>query len=146
MLMLARWTMAHRRIVVLGWITLAIGILAVSSSVGTRAASNFALPGTDSQRAIDLLQHRFPAQAGDADQIVFPARTAPLTAAANRRTVDAMLARVKALPHVTGVVSPCDAQAPALSKDRQIGFATVTFDEAANALPKPAVQRVITTA
>src|SRR3989442_4380764 len=118
MLTLARWTMAHRRIVVIGWITLAVGILAASSSVGTRAASNFALPGTDSQRAIDLLQQRFPAQAGDADQIVFRARTASLSAASNRKTVDATLARVKALPHVTGVVSPYDPPARALSQDR----------------------------
>jgi putative drug exporter of the RND superfamily len=146
MLTLARWTMAHRRIVVLGWITLAVGILAVSSSVGSRAASNFALPGTDSQRAIDLLQQRFPAQAGDADQIVFRTRSGSLTATANRGAVDATLARVKALPHVTGVVSPYDPQARALSKDRHIGFATVAFDERANALPKAAVQRVIDTA
>ena len=71
MLKLTRWTIAHRRIVVLAWIVLAVGILAASRAVGTRNANNFSLPNTDSQRATDLLKSRFPAQAGDADQIVF---------------------------------------------------------------------------
>ena len=71
MLKLTRWTIAHRRIVVASWIVLAIGVLAISQAVGKRNANNFSLPNTDSQRAVDLLQGRFPAQAGDADQIVF---------------------------------------------------------------------------
>ena len=73
MLRIVRWTTAHRRIVVVAWIVAAIGIFAVSSSVGKKTASNFTLPGTNSQKAVDLLQSRFPAQAGDADQIVFHA-------------------------------------------------------------------------
>ena len=76
MVRIARWTMAHRRTVVVAWIVAAIGIFAVSSSVGKKTASNFTLPGTGSQQAVDLLQSRFPAQAGDADQIVFHARRA----------------------------------------------------------------------
>ena len=71
MLKLTRWTIAHRRIVVVAWIVLAVGVLAVSQAVGKRNTNNFSLPNTDSQRAVDLLQSRFPAQAGDADQIVF---------------------------------------------------------------------------
>jgi putative drug exporter of the RND superfamily len=74
MVNIARWTMAHRRIVVLGWIVAVVGIFAVSSSVGKKTASTFTLPGTGSQHAVDLLQSRFPAQAGDADQIVFHVR------------------------------------------------------------------------
>ena len=74
MLTLTRWTIAHRRIVVISWIVLAVGVLALSQAVGKRNANNFSLPNTDSQRAVDLLQSRFPAQAGDADQIVFRTR------------------------------------------------------------------------
>ena len=84
MVKIARWTMAHRRTVVVAWIVAAIGIFAVSSSVGKKTASSFTLPGTGSQQAVDLLQSRFPAQAGDADQIVFHAKTGKLTDAADR--------------------------------------------------------------
>ena len=66
--------MAHRRFVVIAWIVAAVGIFAVSNSVGKKTASSFTLPGTGSQQAVDLLQSRFPAQAGDADQIVFHAQ------------------------------------------------------------------------
>ena len=113
MLTLTRWTIAHRRIVVAAWIVLAIGVLAVSQAVGKRNANNFSLPNTDSQHAVDLLQGRFPAQAGDADQIVFRTRTGKLTDASARAVIAPTLARIARLPHVAGVVSPYDAGANA---------------------------------
>src|SRR5207253_5703055 len=146
MLKLTRWTIAHRRIVVLAWIVLAVGVLAVSQAVGKRNANNFSLPNTDSQRAVDLLQSRFPAQAGDSDQIVFRTRDGKLTDQSARAVIAPMLVRVARLPHVAGVVSPYDAGAKAVSKVGTIGFATVEFDERANQLPKAAIDRVIKTA
>jgi len=146
MLKLTRWTIAHRRIVVVGWIVFAIGILGVSQAVGKRNANNFSLPNTDSQRAVDLLQSRFPAQAGDSDQIVFRTRSGKLTDASARAAIKPMLVRVARLPHVAGVVSPYDAGADAVSKAGTIGFATVEFDQKANLLPKTAIDRVINTA
>jgi putative drug exporter of the RND superfamily len=146
MVNIARWTMAHRRTVVVAWIVAVVGIFAVSGSVGKKTASSFTLPGTGSQQAVDLLQSKFPAQAGDADQIVFQARTGTLTNAADRSSIEAMLARVARLPHVTSVVSPYADGQHAISRDGAIGFATVNFDERANALPVAAVNRVVSTA
>jgi putative drug exporter of the RND superfamily len=146
MVKIARWTMAHRRTVVVAWIVVVVGIFAVSSSVGKKTASSFTLPGTGSQQAVDLLQSRFPSQAGDADQIVFQARGGTLTGAANRAAIDATVARVASLPHVTSVVSPYAPGQHAISRDGTIAFATVNFDERANALPTAAINRVITTA
>src|SRR5437763_10371874 len=146
MLGLTRWTMAHRRLVAIGWIAVAVGVFASSSSVGTRKANNFSLPNTGSQRATDLLKSRFPAQAGDSDQIVFHARSGKLADPALRRTVTSVIARVASLPHVTAVVSPYGAGSTAISTNGTIGFATVAFDKRANELPKAAIQRVIDTA
>ena len=143
MLKLTRWTIAHRRIVVVFWIVLAVGVLAVSQAVGKRNANNFSLPNTDSQRAANLLQGRFPTQAGDADQIVFRARTGKLTDASTRAAIAPVLVRIARLPHVAGVVSPYEAGANAVSKSGTIGFATVEFDQRANELPKAAIDRVI---
>jgi RND superfamily putative drug exporter len=146
MVRIARWTMAHRRIVIVAWIAAAIGIFAVSNAVGKKTASSFTLPGTGSQQAVDLLTSRFPAQAGDADQIVFHAKSGKLTSASDRAAIDATVARVARLPHVTAVISPYAAGQRAISRDGTIAFATVTFDERANALPKAAVDRVVSTA
>jgi putative drug exporter of the RND superfamily len=146
MLKLTRWTIAHRRIVVVSWIVLAFGVLGVSQAVGKRNANNFSLPNTDSQQAIDLLQGRFPAQAGDADQIVFRTRAGKLTDASARAVIAPALTRIARLPHVAGVVSPYAPGANAVSKTGTIGFATVEFDQRANELPKAAIDRVINTA
>jgi RND superfamily putative drug exporter len=146
MLRLTRWTMAHRRTVLVAWIAAAVALLAGSQAIGSRTSNDFSLPGTSSQRAVDLLQSRFAAQAGDADQIVFRARAGTVTAPEVRRVVTPLLARIDRLPHVTAVVSPYAPGAHAVSKDGTIAFATVTFDQRAAELPKAAVDRVIATA
>ena len=143
MLNLTRWIIAHRRIVVVAWIVLAVGVLAASRVIGTRNANTFSLPSTDSQAATDLLSSRFPAQAGDADQIVFRARNGSLVDASARAAIEPLLRRIARLPHVSGVVSPYAAGTHAVSKDGTIGFATVEFDQRANELPKAAIDRVI---
>jgi RND superfamily putative drug exporter len=146
MVAIARWTTAHRRIVVVAWIVAAVGVFAVSSSVGKKTASSFTLPGTGSQHAVDLLKSRFPAQAGDADQVVFHARTGTLASASDRTRIETTLARIAHLPHVTAVTSPYATGQHAISRDGTIGFATVSFDQRANALSKATVNRVIDTA
>src|SRR5947209_9733157 len=146
MVRIARWTMAHRRIVLIAWIAAAIGIFAISNAVGKKTASSFTLPGTNSQQAVDLLQSRFAAQAGDADKIVFHTKAGKLPDGAERAAVAATVARVAGLPHVTSVISPYAAGQNAISRDGTIGFATVNFDQRADALPKAAVDRVISAA
>src|SRR5689334_17044035 len=141
---LARWSVAHRRIVFLTWVALLVGAGIVSSSIGTRYATNFSLPGSESQRALDMLKRDFPAQAGDSDQIVLHARGGKVTDPAVRARVAPVLEQISRLPHVTSVTSPFTAAgAKGVSRDGTIAFATVTFDERSNELPKAAIKNVI---
>jgi RND superfamily putative drug exporter len=143
----AQVTAKHRRAAVIGWLVLLIGALAASGAIGTEFSNNFSLPGTESQRAVDLLKRDFPAQAGDSDQIVIGARQGSVDEAAVRVPVAAMLAKVATLPHVSSVVSPFTAKgANGVSPSGRIAFATVTFNERANLLPTASVERVIATA
>jgi putative drug exporter of the RND superfamily len=143
----SRFCVDHRRAVILSWIAVVVAALALSSAVGTRYATNFSLPGAESQRATDLLKRDFPTQAGDTDQIVFAAKHGKVTDAAVRARITPMLAQVSRLPHVTGVVSPYSgAGGRAVSADGRIAFATVNFDQRANDLPKDAIDRVISVA
>jgi RND superfamily putative drug exporter len=143
----ARFCVDHRRLVLIGWVVVVIAALAISSAVGTRYATNFSLPGTESQRTTDLLKRDFPAQAGDTDQIVFAAKQGKVTDPAVRARIAPMLAQVERLPHVTGVVSPYGAAgARAISKDGRIAFATINFDKRANDLPKDNTKKVISVA
>ncbi len=141
------WSAAHRRVVLLGWVVLLIGANAASGAVGTNFGNSFSLKGTDSQRAVDLLKRDFPAQSGDSDQIVFRVPTGTINAPATRARVAPLLTRIAALPHVSGVVSPYSpAGARAISRDGRIAFATLSFDQRANVLPKAAVEHVISLA
>src|SRR5919201_2695981 len=143
----SRFSISHRRSVLLGWVGVLVVAIVLMGAVGTRYASDFSLPGTDSQRATDLLKRDFPAQAGDVDQIVFHTTKGNVRDSAVRARVNPMLERVAKLPHVTGVQSPyAAAEGKAVSRDGRIAFATVTFDKRANDLSKADVQKVIDTA
>src|SRR5215831_13245988 len=137
---LARWSIVHRRVVIGGWLLLLVLGVVAARGVSDRFDNGLALPKTDSQRATDLLESRFPRAAGDADQIVFAAGDGQLTGAVVRARVAPVLARVARLPHVTGV------SALAISRDGSVGFATVRFDEQGDALPDQAIRRVVDTA
>jgi len=103
---LARWCIAHRRIVIVGWIVLLIGANVIGQAVGSTYNSNYKGQSTSgSQRAIDLLQKSFPVRRGDSASIVFDA-TASVTSAPVRHEIDSLLARIARFPHVSGVVTP----------------------------------------
>ncbi|MGC2372841.1 MAG: MMPL family transporter [Solirubrobacteraceae bacterium] len=145
MLKLARWSTTHRLYIAIGWVILLVGVNTLAQSAGTTYSNNFTLPNSDAQRAADLLQHSFPAQAGDRDTIVFKVSRGSVNDPAVKARMSALFARVGGLAHVTGVVSPYAPQAAgkAISSNGRIAFATVVFDQKANILPKSAGERVI---
>ena len=147
---LAAWCVRHRRITVLGWIAILVVCALAAGAAGATFKSNFDLPSSDSQRALDLLKHRFPGQSGDSATIVFHTTPGPVTRPAVRARMQAMFARVATLPHVRGVVSPyAPARAgggAAIAPDGHTAFGTVQFDRRAINLPKSAVLSVIDTA
>ena len=145
MLKLARWSTTHRKYVVIGWLILLIGVNTLAQSAGTSYSNNFTLPNSGAQRAADLLQRSFPAQAGDRDAIVFKVSSGSVTDPAVRARMESMFAQVSHLPHVASVISPYAAATAgkAISAQRNIAFATVVFNEKANLLPKSAAERVV---
>jgi RND superfamily putative drug exporter len=135
MLKLTRICIAHRRRVVLTWVALAILTTAVAGIVGRHYATDFSLPGTDTQRAADLLKGQFHAQSGDVDTLVFHVSRGTIDAASVRAAITPLLARAATFPHVTAVVSPySEAGSVAISRDRMTAFATINYDKSANLL------------
>ena len=143
---LARWSSEHRRRVLGLWAIALVLSMGVAYSVGSNFHNNFSLPGTDAQRATNLLSSHFPSQAGDSDQIVFHTRKGKLSNAVTRRQVDRVLTSVGKLAHVASVVSPYATHGQAISKDGTVGFATINFNQRVDELPTKAVKHVITTA
>ena len=102
---LAAWSYRRRRRVLLLWIVALIGVSAIGSNVGSTFSQGFSISGTESQRAADLLESRFPSRAGDEGQIVF-ARAAGVSDPALRTRMESLLAEVAHLPGLSAVVSP----------------------------------------
>ena len=118
---------------------------ALAQSAGTEYSNNFTLPNSDAQRASDLLQRSFPAQAGDRDTIVYKVSSGTVLDPAVRARMSATFAKVAKLPHVAAVISPYagTAAGKSISANGRIAFATVVFDEKANLLPMSAAERVV---
>ena len=141
----ARWCFVHRKAVLAGWLIALIGFFAIGLKVGANYTENDSLPGTDSTKALSVLQANYPAQAGDSDQIVVQARHGTLRSPAAQTAVTSMLARVAKLPYVRSVTSPYGPGGQ-ISKDGTIGLATVNLTAQAHSVPNSAVQTLISTA
>jgi len=141
----ARWCFVHRKAVLAVWLIALIGFFAVGRAVGSVYNQSNSVTGTDSAKALSVLQADYPAQAGDSEQIVVQAKQGTLRSSAAETAVASMLARVAKLPHVTSVVSPY-GQGGQISKDGTIGLGTVNLDEQANSVTGATVTTLISTA
>jgi RND superfamily putative drug exporter len=147
MRVLAQWCFRHRKTVLALWLVALIGTFGLTRAAGTDFSTKFQLPNTPSATALALLQKDFPAVSGSSDQIVLHATSGTVRSASVEANAERMLAKVATLPHVRSVASPFGAAgATQISKDGTVAFATVTFNEQSQNLPKAAVTRVITTA
>src|SRR5690348_1742345 len=142
---LARWCFRRRFIVVGLWLAGVILLGGLYGAAGNNYNDSFTLPGTESTRALNLLEKSFPTQSGDTAQIVW--RADNVKDAAVRDRVTAMLDKVAKLPHVVEVKSPYDqANAGQISKDGTIAFADVNLDKLPQDIPKAAYTKLIDTA
>jgi RND superfamily putative drug exporter len=143
-LKVTRWCIAHRGRVFLAWLAVVIITTAVAGAVGRNYATNFSLPGTESQRALDLLKRDFPAQSGDVDTIVFRVTGGGVDSPQVKAAITDLLAKVRRDPHVINVLSPYGAAGSVeVSRDRSTGFATVNYDKPANLVPNAAGKPVL---
>src|SRR4051794_21951541 len=138
---LARICNAHRWRTFGVWLLTLIAIQVVASGVGTKQISSFRLPGTESQRAYDLLAEHFPAAKGDSDQLVFKARSGRLTDSADKARIAAALKKLKGAGPVASVVSPFSAGGQ-VTKDGRIGVATINYTKSTNDIKPKTLENV----
>jgi RND superfamily putative drug exporter len=116
---LAAWCHDRRRTVLGIWVAAFIVVAALWGSASGEFVNNFQLPGTESQRAYDLLKDRFPAQSGDTATVVFAVKDGRVLD--HRGAIDAASAEIEKSPEVLGVGDPT------VSKDGRIAFSTIQF-------------------
>jgi RND superfamily putative drug exporter len=142
----ATWTTGHRVIVILGWIATLIVMGFIASAAGSDFTEEFSLPSSDSKDALDLLENRFPAQAGDTVQIVYKAESGVESPAIEKK-MEGVFKKVVALPHVSEVSSPYEkGGAGAVSDDGKIAYATAQFNVTTDKLNDGEVKKIVDTA
>ena len=125
------------------WLTLILVIMASAAAFGGKLVNESEIPGSDAQKALDLLEERFPERAGDSARVVFASDSA-LTDEDGREAVAAATAAAKEIPGVTAVGDPYTTTGGALSKDGHIGFLEIQFDSPAYEVDAKAIEQVET--
>ncbi len=124
---LGRWCFRNRRRVVLAWAA-ALLVVGVASQVqGATFRNDFRVADSESQRAIDLLQERFPEFAGDPLAVAF--RAVPsIDDPGVRAAMESFFADVASRDGVRDVVSPYTGLAP-VTPDRTTAIAQVRLED-----------------
>ncbi|MFE7564372.1 MMPL family transporter [Kitasatospora sp. NPDC057500] len=125
---LGRWSFLRRRLVTLLWVAVlaAVGVLAAKAPAAPD--DGFAMPGTEAQKAFDLMDERFPGAMSDgaSARLVFVAPSGQkITAAENQQTVEKAVAELAGSEQVVGATSPFKANA--VSQDGTTAYATVNY-------------------
>jgi putative drug exporter of the RND superfamily len=116
---LAAWCHDRRRTVIAIWVAAFVVLGALWGSAAGKYVDNFRLPGTESQRAYDLLKSRFPAQSGDTATIVFAVKQGSVLD--HKAVIDKAKATILRSSEVLAVGQPT------VSKDGKIGFSQIMF-------------------
>ena len=123
---LGRWSFDHRRRVLAGWLAVLAAVISCAAMFSDQFSTKFEVPGTESQRAQDLLHDKFPGAGGASARVVFSAPAGEKLTDAGNRT--AVLASVQEAKHADGVEAVVDPyQAHAISRDGRIGYADVIY-------------------
>ncbi|MFD0308017.1 MMPL family transporter [Streptomyces sp. NPDC127119] len=126
---LGRLAFRRRHFVVLIWVALLTLAGVGAASAPAAGTTSFSIPGTEAQKAFDLLEQRFPGASADGatGRIVFKAPEGQkMTDADNKATV---AKTVKALGDGSEVVSVTDPfTTNAVSKDGTVAYTSVRYD------------------
>jgi RND superfamily putative drug exporter len=125
---LGRFSFRRRRIVALVWVALLVLAGVAASTASSPPDDDFALPGTEAQKAFDLMEERFPAANADGAtaRIVFRAPGGEkITATENRAAVEKVVDALKG-PQTAAVADPFAAKT--ISREGEIAYASVQYE------------------
>ncbi len=141
---LGRLCTRHRLLVLAAWLVVVVGVLYAAKAAGENTSDNLTLPGTDSQRATDVLNDRFPEQANGSVPIVLEAPSGKTLDAGSQKTaVENVEKALKDDSAVSDVVSPLSSSGGAqLSSDKRIGYLATTLKDSPSDLDEDTSQRI----
>jgi RND superfamily putative drug exporter len=134
---LGGWAFDHRRRVLLAWVLVLGLVIASAAAFSGTFSTKFEVPGTESQRAQDLLHEKYPGAGGASARVVFAAPAGEkLTDPANKAAVMESVAKASKADEVSFAIDPYKAKA--ISRDGRIGYADVIYPMPADEVGDPA--------
>ncbi|MFC0042651.1 MMPL family transporter [Actinomadura rayongensis] len=146
---LGRFSFRRRRLVALVWAALVVLCGVGAATLHGQTSDDFSVPGTESQRAIDLLKDKMPqanADGATASMVFAAGPGGTLTSGPARDAVERAVAALRTSPQVASVADPYAARA--VSPDGRTAHAEVAYkvvpidvtDQAREALTAVAAQ------
>ncbi|MEU9153613.1 MMPL family transporter [Streptomyces sp. NPDC048417] len=124
---LARWAFRRRRLVLAVWILAAGAAIILAVVGGGKTDDTFTVPGTESQRATNLLKEKLPALSGGQTQIVFATHgDTKVTDPSYKAGIETAIGKLKTVPQVGLVSDPFESKA--ISKNGNVALGSVQFD------------------
>jgi putative drug exporter of the RND superfamily len=125
---LADLAFRRRRLVLLAWIVALAGAFAASGALAGQFSADYATPGSESQRAGDLLAERFPARSSDTVDVVWEAKAGVKRADVQQRTATLLTAAT----HLKGIGA---AAPPEISRDGTIAVSRLSLTTRPDSVP-----------
>src|SRR5690606_2018315 len=125
---LGRLSFRRRHFVALIWVALLALAGVGAAGAPTAGNSSFSIPGTEAQKAFDLLEERFPGTSADGAtaRVVFKAPDGEkMTDAAHKATVDSTVEELSGGAEVARVTDPY--QGGGVSQDGSVAYASVSY-------------------
>ncbi|MFI2760006.1 MMPL family transporter [Streptomyces echinatus] len=125
---LGRLAFRRRHFVALIWVALLTLAGVGAASAPAAGNTSFSIPGTEAQKAFDLLEQRFPGMSADGAtaRVVFKAPSGEkMTAAGNKAAVEKTVKELGSGSEVVSVADPYTGHA--VSKDGTIAYASVKY-------------------
>ncbi len=120
----ARWSAAHRRAAILGWLAFVFAAFAIGSSAGVVNLRDQDYGIGDSRQAERTLVKEFPTERAG-EQVLLQSRSGTLDRAQLRAAVTDLTARLERVPAIAAIKSPLDpANAGQLSRDGRSALLT----------------------
>ena len=127
---MGRLAFRRRRYVALLWVALLALAGFGAASASTATSSSFSIPGTEAQRAFDLLDERFPGGSADGAtaRVVFKAPgDEKVTSAANKAEIQGIVGELKSgSDQIASVADPYTANA--VSEDGSTAYISVSYE------------------
>ncbi|WP_368497937.1 MMPL family transporter [Herbiconiux sp. A18JL235] len=135
---------AHRSIaVIVGWVVLLGLFVGGAGALGGTMSSSFAIPGTESQQAIDMLDQRFPQASGGSAKVIYVPPSGQKIDAFESQ-IAASVTALGSVDHVSMVTGPFDANASAqVNDDSSMAYTTVQLDVASSQLSEAENEAIV---